>query len=125
MERVKTSAPVTAVLNWDDYDDACVHAYLPNEWWPKSDGHRGPGVADPGVIYFCMPLGVNEDVPCVWKTTMGELIGQVIEGHEYGEGGHLGKQGTGIATRFRDELLRLAGLLTERIDLLPEGFEGA
>lgn len=111
LEHVPTTGAVTAVEDWEG-DNA--YAYFPIMWAPKSDGHSGPPVTDPGLIYIMLPLGEDEAQDPMFAVSLSGLVQDYVGSIELGEGGPFDASEVPNIQALSRELRRLADDLDAR-----------
>ena len=93
-------------------------AYFPIEYnyRPKpSDGSNGKAVDDPTTIYVELPVGVDDIEMPMWSFCLTEMVDNMIEMVERGNGGEIDKEDTPPLMAVRDALRMLADKIDARL----------
>jgi len=91
--------------------EAKCNAWLPIEWAgldDPSDGVGGPPPKDPTTIYVELPIGPSEDESPRWIFHLSDLIQNMIDVNEEGDGGPITGDIRESFAAVRDDLRRLA-----------------
>lgn len=94
--------------------------YQCNAWFPiaysSCDGVGGKIPTDPTSIYVELPLGNDEDDYPRWDFKLTDLVTQIVENHELGDGGKIDPEYKHKLVAVRDDLRRLANVLDEALN---------
>lgn len=75
------------------FEESPPYAFMPVEWRGigplGDDGLGGPEVSDPLTIYVGIPVGSVVECPVHYRTSIPELIDELIDGHRNGAGGRI------------------------------------